>query len=401
MMDSLRKMETPRQLSAAGQLKRDARVHARQALSSKDIQLMRDWLSRPEFPELVAATDLKARVPQPKAKMCDVMNNQEACCYRTDLDQRMRSMMAWSRPRLPQHLPVLYLYSGVDLFNAFGLFPDSPAFVLCAYHPAFMAGTAMDLFSEARTCMESKDCSKRMVDSAIMWYRHTLCLSLRSSMSSWMAGRHFPIVGTLPALLLETKLLGMEILGATAVAAPSVDGIVMRVRRGGGPVQKVIYIASVFSNATADAIFQEIAQHVSLSHVALLTKGALLEGGSSERKTHAAWLAEQLRSRTQLQAIVQDDSGLAAPLSIDLNLNESLMKLHGNCRGLKRSFFEGMGTRGKTAEDRLRRSVFHALPFPFGHMDPNDEANQGCMMTYVHGREHSKAMSAADEHARP
>ena len=358
-------------------------MHARQVLSSTDIQLVRGWLSRPDFPQLIVATDLKVRVPKHNVSMCNVMNQPTSCCYRTDLEERIHSMMNWSKPRLPQHFPVLYMYSGVDLFNAFGLFPDSPAFVLCAYHQKFMKGTAMDLFSKVRACMESTNCSKGMVDSAIMWYRHTLCLSLRSSMSSWMAGKHFPKFGTLPALLLETKLLGMEILDATAIATPSVDGIVLRVQRGGRPVQKLIYLASVFSNVTARAIFQEIAQHVSLSHVVLLTKGALLEGGSRQRETHAAWLADMLRSKTQLQAIVQDYSGLAAPLAMDLNLNESLMKLHGNCMGERKRFFLKMGTRGHSDEDRRRRSVFYPLPFSFGHMDPKDEANQGCMLTYV------------------
>ena len=188
----------------------------------------------------------------------------------------------------------------------------------------------------------------------------------------------------------------MAIVGATAIAVPNVDGIVLRVRRGNGPVQKVIYLASVFSNATASAVFHEVAHHVSLSHVSMLIKGALIEGENSKKEAHVLWLAEQLRSRTQVEAIVQDYSGVAAGLSIDLNLNESLMKLHGNCRGQRRSFYEGMASRGRSRQDRRRRSVFHPLPFPFGHMDPKDEANQGCMLTYVHAREHSKAMMTVD-----
>ena len=114
MMNSLRGAKTPRQMSVADQQRGDTRAHAWQSLSSKDIAMMQNWLARPEFPELVAAADLKERVPQPKTAMCDAMYDQQHCCYRADLGKRMRLMNDWSKPRLPQHHPVLYLYSGVD-----------------------------------------------------------------------------------------------------------------------------------------------------------------------------------------------------------------------------------------------------------------------------------------------
>ena len=152
-----------------------------------------------------------------------------------------------------------------------------------------------------------------------------------------------------------------------------------------------MYLSSVFSNATVKDIFDEIAWHVSVSPgLTLLIKAALLEGGGERvdaegqeiaRAAHAKWLAEELRERTKLQAIVQDVSGLAAPLSTAMGFTASGMRLHGDCKGVRKTLFKG-ALRVGGEEDRQRRRSWHELPFGWGQMDPNDEASEGCMLTW-------------------
>ena len=381
-------MEAARKAEALHELE-TKRKPRRQTLSPSDVELLRNWSRvRPELPELIAAPDLTARIPVAGTRSCDAVRDPSHCCYRTNLTERLEAMTSWSRTRLPQRLPVLYLYSGVDLINAFGIYPDSPAFVLLAYHPAFSAGKMHDPFSEARSCLRSAQCAHNMVKSAILWYRHTLCLGLRTSMSAWMSGKHFPVYGVLPSLLLTTQLLDMSIVGAAVVASYHVDGIILNVTRNGGPVQQILYLSAVFSGDSAKPIFDEIERHVSLKPFTLLTKAALIEGTSlaqeATRALHAKWLGEQLRSRAELEAVVQDTSGLAAPLSAEMGLSlESGLSLYGECRGMRADFFKG-GVRGKSEEDRKRRRKrIHDLPFTWAQMDPADEANPGCLAAYV------------------
>ena len=64
-----------------------------------------------------------------------------------------------------------------------------------------------------------------------------------------MSGKHFPVYGVLPSLLLTTQLLDMSIVGAAVVASYHVDGIILNVTRNGGPVQQT-YTSRRYSRAT-------------------------------------------------------------------------------------------------------------------------------------------------------
>ena len=371
----------------------------RQQLNASDVALLVQWTQRPELPLLLEARDLEARVMHIGSSTCDAVNNQQACCYRGNITARHAAMAEWSRTRLPQRLPILYPYSGVDLLNAFALFPEAPAYILCAYHPAFVVAgnNARDLFSEARGCLQSMECAERMVRSAILWYRHTLCLGLRTSMSSWMSGKHFPVFGVLPSLLLATRILDMTIVSATVLATPTVDGIVFAVRRGSRPVQKVVYLSSVFSNLTASAVFDESARHASLSRVVLLMKAALLEGSQvtqeAAREEHAKLLSDNLRSRSSVaEAIVQDSSGLGSPLVVEMGAtHKGVSQLYGDCSGHRKQMFKGSWRGQQTEEQRLKRRTPQALPFGWGQKDPDDEASEGCLLTWVRGHGEANA----------
>ena len=379
----------------------------RMTLPRPSVELLHRFMWSREWLAPLEASRLKPRVPRRNVSTCDSVHNPAECCYRTDLHERYRAMSEWSQkhwsPQL-RSLPVLYLYSGVDLSNAFFLFPDAPAFVLVAYHPAFVAGEGEDIFAETRRCLESSTCSSEMLMAGTAWYEHTLCLGFRSSMSSWMAGKHFIGHGTLPALLLSCRLLGLRIVGVKLVDGPSLSGLILHVRRlqqhsdvGTPPLQTIVYLASAISEASVGTIFDEIARHVQPSAAVMLNKAILFDSHHDQsvaRHLHAQWLRPFLSPRTPtkfpIHLAVQDESGLAcelvAPSPFPSRLPPRLpaaLTMYGDC-GRQREWA------AKSDARKRSKSIFAcasaesghetALPFMWSHPIAEDEASEGCLI---------------------
>lgn len=257
----------------------------RQEASESDVVLLNGWLERPDWTAQFARRDAarsKQRIPGRHA--CDAAPGHSSCCYGTNLTERLENMRSWSRAALPKHQdqPVLYLYAGVDVHHAAGLFPDAPAYVIAAFHPPFRASrNSSDLLSETRACLQQPRCADSMALAALSWYDHVRCLSFQMSMSWWMRRRHFQRHGTFPALLLSMRLLGYDIesvecfagyedaahaekargdhfsAAPDATVASGVQGILLRVRTRGGQRKTVAYIACALGEATIAPFLRE------------------------------------------------------------------------------------------------------------------------------------------------
>lgn len=207
----------------------------RQRLDAADLALVNGFVWSVSSPAALhdASGSFRTRRYQQRPSCTDPRPEKNAgCCYRTDLRTRLASMAEWSAhpaQGLPQTLPVLYPYSGVDLVTAAGLFPRAPAYFLCAYHPSFMpafypsdaaarasaqaaaraaagvpplamppppppppyprtAHGSTDLFRATRDCLQNEShhnhrnltakrgCMRDMHDAAHMWHAHVMCL---------------------------------------------------------------------------------------------------------------------------------------------------------------------------------------------------------------------------------
>lgn len=126
-------------------------------------------------------------------------------------------------PKLVQELPVLYLFGGLDVLNAYAAFPRAPSYVLMADLPLGWPG--------AKACFRSPECSTTARQSAIGFLRHTHQYSLAWTSTEKMQqlfsmrgdiGRGHMIqksepVGVLPSLLLCARLLGYDIVGVRSL----------------------------------------------------------------------------------------------------------------------------------------------------------------------------------------
>lgn len=115
----------------------------------------------------------------------------------------------------------VYIASGMDLINAAPLFSGASHISLRDVHPIF--GTLQNA-SGAQSCLEAPACADKMRAYAMEWYDHVMCMSFRSSLSSWMAGHLFlpNKHGILPAFLLSLKLTRFDE-GLTMVGAANTE----------------------------------------------------------------------------------------------------------------------------------------------------------------------------------
>lgn len=134
------------------------------------------------------------------------------------LGRRTRSMGAWasSEGYLAGNSPVLYPFSGADLFTAVGLFGDSPAYTLVA---EFDAGNA--------SCLSSCECANLARKSATKYFRHVADRDFEYTNTAQMADI-FEGVGVLPSLLLSASVLGWTLVGGSADAADEYTTIYLR-----------------------------------------------------------------------------------------------------------------------------------------------------------------------------
>ena len=364
---------------------------------------------------------------------CNYVLDPSHCCYRIDLQERLRSMAAWSEAvQLPQREPVLYLYSGIDLMGAFGLFPNSSAYMLTSFLDAFPVAAKsqgsdnainQDLFASVHDCLGTRECAQQMMDDAAHWFHHTMCMSFRSSMSVIMESvfrRH----GTLPALLLQLKLAGMELVSGEVTyhvlqdSAPCrsagsnckderdsrevIKGIALDVHRKEHHQQKVkqrvAYFSGFFSRSTASALLHDLllrdqaGDEPSSDSVILVSKAIHYEGEgrwnqTHARREHASWLAHALaRESTAIDVVVQDRSGAGCELMGHTvgsgGGGDFSVRAYGNCtRTVPQTDLvpdELPDVCAAAASDAPQGG----LPFGWGHPNQRYTTHEGCLFVY-------------------
>ena len=128
------------------------------------------------------------------------------------LRARLDTQRNWSERVLPAAsaaLPVMYMFSGMDLLTAAGLFPQARRVTLFAEHAL-----------GSPECFTNRSCVIAAAGSAAAWFRHTAHRYFRTTNSADM--RAIFSRGVLPAMLLSLHLLGHEIVHAeiATTAAP-------------------------------------------------------------------------------------------------------------------------------------------------------------------------------------
>ena len=111
-------------------------------------------------------------------------------------------------PKMIRQLPVLYLFSGMDLITAHALFPAAPAYHLSA-----------DLPAGHPSCFVDVRCLSQANASALAFFQHWSNLRYTRQSTNLMR-RAFERVGVLPALILSLHLVGQPLLHATTHSVP-------------------------------------------------------------------------------------------------------------------------------------------------------------------------------------
>ena len=406
----------------------------RQNISLSTIKRMKAWMATGQWnAKLALPAGWKVKHG---GSPCNYVLDPSHCCYRIDLQERLRSMAAWSEAaQLPQHKPILYLYSGIDLISAFGLFPNSSAYMLTSFldaYPVAENSTDGNLFGYVHFCLGDSICAQQMMDDATHWFHHTMCMSFRSSMSVIMESvfsRH----GTLPALLLQLKLAGMELISGEVTyhalqdsalcRSPGsnckdqrdthevIKGISLEVQRRESQQQqrvkqRVAYTSGFFSRSTASALLHDLLRDQatdkpSSDSVILVSKAIHYEGEgrwnqSHARHEHASWLAHALaRESTAIDVVVQDRSGAGCEL-----MGHGVGGGHGGGSSGGGDFsVRAYGNCTRTAPqtdlvpDELPDACAAAasaapqggLHFGWGHPNQHYTTHEGCLFVYERG----------------
>lgn len=163
-----------------------------------------------------------------------------------ELRDRQRAIDAFMRgtmrmPRAARRLPVLYLFSGPDLWNAQAMFPDAPHYTLVSALPA----------GDLR-CLTSTSCrsAARNMTREFMghWRGHGYAWTETTLMLNWLLHRRTPEtgqpLGVLPLLLLSLQMRGHELTGLMRPAGAP-DVVVLSTDRGA----KVTYSSRALNRA--------------------------------------------------------------------------------------------------------------------------------------------------------
>ena len=109
----------------------------------------------------------------------------------------LNSFCAGVFPQVVHSLPVLYLFSGMDLLTAHGCFPHAPQYALLA-----------DFGTGDPECFASPSCLLRANESAFTFFQHWANLGFSRQSTNVMRRTFASKVGVLPALLLCLRLIG-------------------------------------------------------------------------------------------------------------------------------------------------------------------------------------------------
>ena len=136
----------------------------------------------------------------------------------------------WAARAIPQEyrkLPVLYVFSGLDMTTALGLFPESDEYLFLAEFPAVAAGHEA-LLTNPRSYQDASK-HKELADIAQQYLDHqkgstafggaTISATMRTAFSPR---------GTLPALLATLAIFGYEIVGASTLPHSDLDATAVR-----------------------------------------------------------------------------------------------------------------------------------------------------------------------------
>ena len=210
--------------------------------------------------------------------------------------ERVESQRRWSEVSVLgrwRALPVVYLFSGMDLVNALGLFPLAPSYSLVA---PFASGDV--------DCLRDIKCASLAAGVAKKWFEHAVDRRWRTTNTRLMETLFGSTsCGVLPALLLCLELVGCDVVSSTTTVGGA-RRVVAR-KRSDGRCFEVTYLSAWLEPASLPSVAQQLwgaDAPNSSSGVAFVLKAAPYE------VIREQWFAEGVLSKAAL--VMGDETGL-------------------------------------------------------------------------------------------
>ena len=185
-------------------------------------------------------------------------------------------------------IPVLYFFSGADLYSMLGLFPRSPAYALVAGLPAGQM-----------SCFLNATCAELATNRTHEWFAHIRVRSFGYSITRYMREYFEESTGILPAFIFILKLFGHSI----ASMETHFTGFTIRTN-----TSKLVCYENHFISSSSD--LHHIMQNVLVSLPPKPWAVMFRSGEAAHGVARLPWFTNEVLSSSSI--VLQDETGLRA-----------------------------------------------------------------------------------------